>query len=123
MVVLWYKIFILETLYFLSFHISFLDICSKMKNRWTFLLVALGVLFSESFTRVQSQGIMGGFKGHHRGAGAVEFLLATGILAKLLNFRNKHGANMGRHLLHALIGPRYPTSHLRWVGNESQYYV
>ncbi|CAL1278203.1 unnamed protein product, partial [Larinioides sclopetarius] len=65
-----------------------------MKNRWTYALAALGVLLSEPFTRVQSQGIMGGFKGHNRGTGAVELLLATGILAKLLNFRNKHGAHM-----------------------------
>ncbi|GIY92206.1 hypothetical protein CEXT_779391 [Caerostris extrusa] len=35
-------------------------------------------------TGVHSQGIMGGFKGHNRGTGAVELLLATGILAKLL---------------------------------------
>ncbi|KAF8767163.1 hypothetical protein HNY73_020154 [Argiope bruennichi] len=85
-----------------------------MKNRWTYTLAALGVLLLESFTQVQSQGLMGGFKGHNRGTGAVELLLATGILAKLLNFRNKHGAHMGRHLLHALIGPRYPASHLRY---------
>ncbi|GIY58628.1 uncharacterized protein CDAR_226221 [Caerostris darwini] len=83
-----------------------------MEIRWTFALTALlGVILSTSLTGVHSQGIMGGFKGHNRGTGAVELLLATGILAKLLNFRNKHGPNAGRHLLHALIGPRYPANH------------
>ncbi|KFM66942.1 hypothetical protein X975_05508, partial [Stegodyphus mimosarum] len=74
------------------------------------LVVALFLL--ASLSTVQSQGLMGGFKGHHhnRGTGAVELLLATGILAKLLNHRAKHQASSaGRHLLHALIGgPRYP---------------
>ncbi|XP_035218134.1 uncharacterized protein LOC118191438 [Stegodyphus dumicola] len=82
-----------------------------MKGRSILPLVAALFLLA-SLTTVQSQGLMGGFKGHHhnRGTGAVELLLATGILAKLLNHRAKHQASSaGRHLLHALIGgPRYP---------------
>ncbi|GFY67302.1 uncharacterized protein TNIN_365771 [Trichonephila inaurata madagascariensis] len=85
-----------------------------MKTRWTLALATIGVLLSEYLPVVYSQGLMGGLKGHNRGSGAVELLLATGILAKLLNFRNKHGAHMGRHLQHALIGPRYHGQHHRY---------
>ncbi|XP_054724778.1 uncharacterized protein LOC129235111 [Uloborus diversus] len=85
-----------------------------MKDRRVLPLLTLVMLIA-SLTTVQSQGLMGGFKGHHhnRGTGAVELLLATGILAKLLNHRAKHGASAaGRHILHALIGgPRYPPRH------------
>lgn len=68
------------------------------------------ILLSACLTGVSSQGLMGGFKGHHhRGTGAVELLLATGILAKLLNHRAKHGPSYaGRNILHAILGPRYP---------------
>ncbi|GFT99963.1 uncharacterized protein NPIL_80021 [Nephila pilipes] len=90
------------------------DICSIMRTRWTLALAIIGVLLSEYLPGVHSQGLMGGLKGHNRGTGAVELLLATGILAKLLNFRNKHGAHVGRHLLHALIGPRYHGQHHRY---------
>lgn len=68
------------------------------------------ILLSSCLTGVSSQGLMGGFKGHHhRGTGAVELLLATGILAKLLNHRHKHGPSYAaRHIMHAILGPRYP---------------
>ncbi|GFY66705.1 uncharacterized protein TNIN_346371 [Trichonephila inaurata madagascariensis] len=83
-----------------------------MKTRWTLALATIGVLLSEYLPVVYSQGLMGGLKGHNRGSGAVELLLATGILAKLLNFRNKHGAKIvfRMHCLgpHIMETPRYP---------------
>ncbi|KAG8195353.1 hypothetical protein JTE90_001372 [Oedothorax gibbosus] len=58
-------------------------------------------------------GLGGGLGGHRKGHGAVELLLATGILAKLLNHRAKHGASVvGRQILSSLLGGhRYPAPH------------
>lgn len=86
---------------------------STMKSKLILVLTILSCLLPFSTPLMHMGGLGGlggGLKGHHRGHGAIELLLATGILAKLLNHRAKHGASVaGRHILHALLGGhRYP---------------
>lgn len=81
----------------------------KIKLHLAIMVILMTIPFSSPLIHSHG-GLMGGLGGHRKGHGAVELLLATGILAKLLNHRAKHGASVaGRQILSALLGGhRYP---------------